>query len=193
MLTVREFYDALNRCTSHGWLDWAEAILLVAAAEETSGRIVEIGSYMGRSAILLGQLTSMSYEHIQGGQKSVKLPREVLCVDPWDDKFSTDMAGQTIYLKFLANTHWLPNVVPIRSRVEDWKPVSAGFVYCDGDHSYDGTVHQLKKALECKPSAIAVHDVCSAGGGLLVQEAALSVLGRWSEKEGKMAVWKIKR
>jgi len=170
-MNLREFIDKFQRCTSHGWLDWDEAILLVAYAELTEGPIVEVGSYFGRSAMLLGQLG-----------------RRVYCVDPWDDFFSTDMKGEQIYQRFLANTKGL-DVVPVRTKVELWQPVLAEFVYLDGDHSYQGTVNQIRAAKACRPRYVAIHDVAEDGGGAQVRKAAVDTLGMWKERNGKLAVW----
>ncbi len=175
-MTTREFLDAFQHCTSHGWLDWEEALLLVTWAETTRGALVEIGSYQGRSAVLLAHLG-----------------RPLYCVDPWDDLFHSDLSGEEIFRRFRENTAGYPNVIPVRSRVEDWSALPAGCVYCDGDHSYDGTVWQIRRALQCQPQVIALHDVSNEGGGREVQRAALGMLGPWTEKCGKLAVWQLPR
>lgn len=171
-----DFDVAFERCTSHGWLTKPEAELLVRAAQDTSGDIVEVGCYQGRSAMLLAQLG-----------------RTLHCVDPWDD--SNDMKGDAVLAKFLENMNRIrPHRLTYQIypyRVEDWTPVPAGFVYLDGDHTYKGTKAQVLKALECRPQAIAAHDVNDSGGGLEVKEAMLETLGPWNERVERLAIWRL--
>lgn len=177
-MTVREFLDAFGRCTSEGWLTWEEAALLVAAASETRGTLVEFGSYMGRSAMLLAQLG-----------------RPLVCVDPWGDDCNDSMSGDAVLRQFTVNVARLGlpegSVAWRRCRVEDWRPMAAGFVYCDGDHSREGTLAQIDKALACQPQAVAIHDIDERGGGAVVREAALERLGPWDERAGRLCVWRL--
>jgi hypothetical protein len=185
MITLRQFIDAFGRCTSHGWLTCEEALLLVSWAELTKGPLVEIGSYQGRSAMLLAQLPAD-----EGGL----VHRLLYCIDPWDDAFSTDLNGDAIFSRFKANVASIPSavVLPIRTRVEDWQPIPVEFVYLDGDHSPNGTRAQVKKALGCDPKVIAIHDVNDSGGGVQVQRAAVELLGPWKERLGSLAVWSLR-
>lgn len=177
-MNVTEFRTAFSRITSQGWLTFEEALLLVDYASRTSGPIIEIGSYMGRSAMLLAHLR-----------------RSLTCIDPWDDHFHDSLKGDAIYDRFIDNICSLPDnlghyVLPTREYIEYWTPTPAGFVYCDGDHSYVGTVNQISKALQCGPDFIAVHDVADTGGGRIVKDAALASLGMWIERVGTLAVWR---
>src|SRR5262245_3464392 len=137
MIDIRQFMDAYERCTSYGWLDWEEALLLVDYARRTRGPMVEVGSYYGRSAMLLGQLTDNG---TFADPKSGEQRRMLYCVDPWCDekRFSTDQTGSDIFARFMANIRGihLNRIVPCRTRVEAWVPEQASFVYLDGDHSY---------------------------------------------------------
>jgi hypothetical protein len=63
--------------------------------------------------------------------------------------------------------------------------------YLDGDHTYQGTYNQIKVAQRCLPSIIAIHDVNDNGGGKMIKEAALSLLGPWNERVERLAVWTI--
>lgn len=170
-MTTREFIDAFSRVTSHGWLTWEEGLLLVDYAERTRGPIVEVGSYMGRSAMLLGSLG-----------------RRLYCVDPWDNAFSSDYPGDEVLRRFKENVRGL-DVIPVRCRVEDWEPVPAEFVYLDGDHAYSGSFAQAKQALRCRPVYVAAHDVGDSGGGLDVRRAMVEVFGTPRERLGRLAVW----
>jgi hypothetical protein len=181
MMSLREFIDAFTRCTPRGWLDWGEGLLLADFAGRTKGPLVEVGSYYGRSAMLLAQLPA------EDGLRK----RRLYCVDPWDDEFDSDARGNDIYDAFCANLATIPQsrVSPVRCRVEDWEPVATEFVYLDGDHSFEGTRRQIQKAQECRPKIIAVHDVNDAGQGAEVKRAAVELLGPWTERIDRLAVW----
>lgn len=189
-MTIREFIDAMQQLTSDGWLHWDEALLLVSYAEMTSGPIVEFGCYMGRSAMLLSQVKYTSVEEINGGQLHRKQCRKLICVDSWDGSFSSEHSGNETYKKFRVNMESIGAIADIcRCRVEDWPAQPAGFVYCDGDHSYDGTMAQARKAIECDPQYVAFHDVSDSVVGANVKRACLKVLGEWREKINGVAVW----
>lgn len=187
-MTIKDFLIKFNRCTAQGWLTQEEALLLVNYAEKTEGPMVEVGSYFGRSAMLLAQLEDT--EFISGSTH-----RRLLCIDPWDDQFSTDHNGDWIFKAFQENVQRLNklvpiDVVPLRMRIEDWTPDrSYEFVYLDGSHTYLGTRSQIEKALLCTPKIIAIHDVNDSGEGAEVKRASLEMLGPWKERMGRLAVW----
>jgi hypothetical protein len=155
-----------------GWLSDLEARLLLKSAAETSGKIIEVGTFKGRSAVALASLE-----------------RTVVCIDPWSDGFAKGVRGDDILSEFMKNIEGVDNIIPVRSRVEDALPIPAGFVYLDGDHSYDGTIKQIQFAILCSPSCIAIHDVNDKGGGLKVKRAAISILGPWDYRTERLAVW----
>jgi hypothetical protein len=164
-----------------GWLTRNEALLLVKAAERTTGTIVEVGSYYGRSACLLA-----------------RLGRPLVCVDPWADcgefVYGPGTTGDKVFAAFNVNIAALGyaamrRVTICRTRVEDWTPVPAGLVYLDGDHTYEGTIRQIEKAFLCNPAIIAVHDVNDGGGGRLIKKACVELLGPWAERVERLAVW----
>lgn len=168
----------LDNCTSHGWLSLPEAELLIKYVVLTHGPIVEVGSYMGRSAMLFSQLG-----------------RVVYCIDPWADGFHDSLTGYEVFTKFLNNVNSIPQgrfIYPVRSRVEDCTLVQSEFVYLDGDHTYQGTRNQIASALCAKPKFIAIHDVNDSGGGLDVKKAALEGLGTWTERVERVAIWTIR-
>ena len=174
-MTIDEFLECYSRITSHGWLEMDEAMLLVYAAEKTKGPMIEVGCYQGRSAMLLAQLG-----------------RELHCIDPWDNHFHSDLTGDEIFKKFLLNISSLPvwaDVGYVRSKVEYVKPFPAEFVYLDGDHTYEGTLAQCRFAKACGAKVIAVHDVEDKGGGAEVARAAIEVLGPYTQKVRRLAVW----
>ena len=175
-MTLLDFLEKYRHCTHDGWLTCEEALLLVHYAERTQGPLVEVGSYMGRSAMLLGQLG-----------------RPLYCVDPWADGFHDTLTGDEVYRHFQENIGKVPDhkIVPTRARVEDAEPIPAGFVYLDGDHTCDGTARQVEWALRCGPQVIAVHDVDDKGDGRLVKESAVKLLGPWARLVDRLAVWEI--
>lgn len=189
-MTIQDFLIKFNRCTAQGWLTIEEALLLVSYAEKTEGPMVEVGSYQGRSAMLLAQLEDTEFI---GGL----IHRRLYCIDPWDDEFSTDMTGDQLFSAFRRNLYNLSgvthvDVVSMRMRIEDWTPDrSYEFLYLDGSHTYKGTIAQIDKALLCKPKVIAMHDVNDEGGGAEVKRAALERLGPWKERMGRLAVWEV--
>lgn len=172
MSTYEQIFKSL---TPLGWLDEIEAPMLWKAAEMTTGAIVEVGSYHGRSAMLLASFG-----------------RPLYCVDPWDSNFTTDYTGDQIYASFLNNLAAYSNVIPVRCKVEEWTPIEAGLVYLDGDHTYEGTLRQIRKALECHPQVLAMHDVNDGGEGKHVKRAALELLGKWYNRANKLAIWKLR-
>jgi hypothetical protein len=181
-----EFSDAFERLTSHGWLTKEEGYLLWSSALRCEGNVAEFGTYQGRSAMLLAQLL-------------VPRKRTLYCVDPWDDNFNTEVLGKTSFERFMDNLDGLADLPGLQDlwnyvaffegRVEGWSPRPCGLVYCDGDHTYEGTVAQVSKAAQCLPQMIAVHDVSDSGGGKAVKSAAFGLLGNPTWMTGTMAVW----
>lgn len=175
----QEFQAAYDRCTSHGWLTEEEAKLLIEYAEKTEGAILEVGTYMGRSATLLAALG-----------------RHLYCVDPWDDHFHSDLTGDQIYERFVDNVKHLPSklkncIFPFREKIEDWIVRPVGFAYLDGDHTPEGTLRQIQVALQCSPDYIAIHDLSDSGAGRLIYDVATEYLGLIEQRVNRMGVWKI--
>lgn len=182
---IREFLDKFTQATSDGWLEWDEALLLAAYAELTRGPLVEVGSYAGRSAMLLAQLPDHAYRDRY---------RRLYCVDPWADGFNDTLTGDDVFRMFAVNMAKISgaDVVPVRARVEDTEPIPAEFVYLDGDHTYAGTKYQIEWALRCQPRFVAVHDVDDEGDGRDVKLAITKLLGPWKERIGRLAVWEVR-
>ena len=180
-MTTYSFEECYEKITTTGWLDKDEAELLFNTAKSTKGSIVEVGSYQGRSAMLL-----------------VQLGRPLHCIDPWDDYFHSSLKGEEIYQRFQEHMQGLAEICQInwtchRKPVEQCDPIPAGFVYLDGDHSYQGTINQVKWALLCKPQIIAIHDVNNSGEGLEVKRAATELLGMWQRRVNRLAIWRVAR
>ena len=174
MKTFEEVYPTIP---GNGWLTEGEARLLWDSALVTEGYILEVGCHNGRSTCLLAALG-----------------RPVICVDPWAGVLG-DEGDEAAYLSFrqnLTERGHLTSVFINRCRVEDWaknKPPKVGFAYLDGDHTYDGTVAQVEKAIACRADAITLHDCNDTGGGAEVKRAALELLGPWQHRVERLAVW----
>lgn len=170
MLTFEEAYETIP---GNGWLSVYEARLLWDAAKSCVGPILEVGSHQGRSTVLLAQLG-----------------RPVYAVDPLDG-FMAERTGDELdaILRSNLRDRGLDTVTLFRQRIEDWEPLPVGFAFLDGDHSHEGTLAQIEKARQCHYPVISIHDVNESGGGAVVRDAAISILGQWSVKVGSLAVW----
>lgn len=169
-----ELYEFLP---GDGWLSKVEAELLWKWVNVVEGDILEVGCYKGRSTVLL-----------------TATDRRVLCVDPFKGFSTDDPSGLEIYKTFLANLkeRRVENFSLFVTRVEDWTPKSVGFAYLDGDHTYQGTKVQIVVALKCEAKIIAIHDVNDSGGGLEVKRASLEMLGNWTERKERLAIWDLR-
>lgn len=163
---------------TEGWLSRVEADLLLRTAQATTGSILEVGCYCGRSTVLLASLD-----------------RPLYAVDPFAGFNEDDPTGEGVLKRLLLNLsdRKITNVNIYQQRIEDWPPTPCGFCYLDGDHTYLGTRRQITKALACRPQAVAVHDVNDQGDGLRIRDACLELLGKWDEREDRLAVWRNPR
>lgn len=171
MPTFDEVYSTLP---GNGWLSESEARLLWKCCECSDGPILEVGCHKGRSTVLLASFG-----------------RTVWCVDPFD-RFSDSESGESIRNEFLHNiVERCISVVLKRMKIEEAASElpMVGLAYLDGDHTYDGTVNQIRAAIGCSANIIAIHDVNDSGGGLEVKRAALDELGAWDERVERLAVW----
>jgi hypothetical protein len=117
----------------------------------------------------------------------------VYVVDPFAGFDDNDPTGDLTHVAFNANLLSRGLYVTLfRQRVEDWRPSSVlpiGFAFLDGDHTYRGTVAQVKAAIACGADVIAVHDVNDTGDGREVKRACLESLLGWEERVERLAVW----
>lgn len=167
MTTLAELYETLPE----GWLSLNETALLHWHALQTSGPILEVGCYRGRSSVLLASFG-----------------RPLYCVDPFD-RVDTKDDGPIIEASWRENLKDRENVFLFKQPVENFCPTKVGFAYLDGDHSYQGTVNQIIMAFLCSAPVIAIHDVNDSGGGLEVKRAAIEYLGPWHERVERLAIW----
>lgn len=148
--------DELWEFIPEGWLERDEAELLLDVAKQTSGPILEVGCYKGRSTCLLASLG-----------------RPMFCVDPFCNFDSDDPSGNKIYEIWKENTRQLTgaNILLFKMEIEKWYTRPAGFAYLDGDHSYKGTKSQILMALDSGVEQMCIHDYALAGGGRFVASA----------------------
>lgn len=155
---MRTFDEVFETLPTNGWLTEDEARLLWGVASACEGPILEVGSYYGRSAVLLASLG-----------------REVHCVDPFSGFDSDDPTGDFVHGRFMMNMRerGIENVRLHRRKVEDWYPLSNnfGFAYLDGDHTYEGTLNQIDKATDVGAREMCVHDYAQDGGGASIVAA----------------------
>ena len=123
-----------------GWMFNCELEWLAIQASQHY-RIVEVGSYLGRSTRALG-------DHAQG---------VVYAVDPWsrDDYKSVDGTvgiGLDAYEKFIHNLSDLiisRRVIPVKSYFSEARlPDNVDMIFLDGDHSYDEVKNDINQARE---------------------------------------------
>lgn len=174
---MKTFEEVFETIPGKGWLSKQEAECLWRWASKVQGPILEVGCYNGRSTCLLAATG-----------------RPVFAVDPFAGFDSADPNGTETQASFLdaLKERGIENVRLYRQRVEDWTPRTVGFAYLDGDHTYQGTLSQIRKALICGTSVVAVHDVNDGGGGLEIKRAATEQLGEWTERVERLAVWDLR-
>src|SRR5690349_13242959 len=109
-----------------GWMTKCELTVLEALASciPSEGILVEVGSYLGRSA----------WTFAQSVHPSVK----VYCIDPWPDN---------LFPKFKENVKTCPNIITIQDlspRMAWDKNVRPDLVFIDGNHSYPHVDEDIK-------------------------------------------------
>jgi predicted O-methyltransferase YrrM len=131
---TEHFYQSIG-----GWAAFAPIYFQAVREfpENTPGVFVEVGSWLGRSAALMGV-------EIENSKKPIRL----FCVDPWvdggPDLRHTDhfkKLKQPIYDQFLANTKPIEqHLIPLRmfsiDAAKQFADGSIDFLMLDGDHSY---------------------------------------------------------
>jgi len=126
-----------------GWFSAAEAREIYRRALEglrVSPAIVEIGSFYGRSTVVLG---TAAKDYGAG---------RVYAVDPHDPEFGLTLGGRGVsFDEFQKNIRaaGLEGVVrPVVAKSRDAAiPEKAGLVFIDGDHSYAGVSEDYRIAL----------------------------------------------
>lgn len=185
--------DELRRCLdgTEGMVSFPEAVLLYClAAEVTSGCIVEVGSYRGRSSVFLGR----------GSLAGARAP--VYAIDP-HERFTGVLGGQfgppdrTAFYRAMLD-HGCSEIVSLVNLSSEvfaagWtKPV--GLLWIDGDHRYEG----VRRDFDCwephltSDATIAFDDASDPALGPRRLIGELVTSGRYAEvgMVGKVAVLK---
>jgi predicted O-methyltransferase YrrM len=130
-------------------------------ARECEGNAVEIGSYRGRSTVVIAA-------GLRHGGKG-----KVVAIDPHVSKSS----DYELFLDNIENTHFADQIIPIRStseRVFEMKTIQRifrhpiGLLFIDGDHTYEGVKKDLNWVdVVSKGGIIALHDYTSKYPGIV--------------------------
>jgi hypothetical protein len=175
-MTFEEVYEMIP---ADGWLSLEEARLLWKWATKVNGPFLEVGCFKGRSSALLSVAAGANKVH---------------CVDPFKGFSTEDPSGELTFEAFKENIggRELSNIIIHKTKIEVWNPRPVTFAYLDGDHTAQGTSAQIRKAIQCQPSVVAIHDVNDSGGGAEVRDAAIAKLGPWTERVERLAVWDLR-
>lgn len=128
------FYQGIE-----GWAAFGDLYRIVVRRAKGGETFVEVGSWLGKSAALMGV-------EIINSDKDIKF----FCVDPWTDGgpdlrdtkyYKAQVKG--VYESFLFNTRKLQAVLtPLRMTsvegAQQFEDASVDFIMLDGDHSYEG-------------------------------------------------------
>lgn len=122
--------------------------------------ILEIGSYVGASAVCFGAATTASAS------------KKILCIDTWNNDAMSESVRDT-WKEFAANTHaFRPYIHPVRGFsdkvVDDVKAIvtNVDLLFIDGDHTYQGVKADWDayKSMLRKHSIVVFHDFGWAEG-----------------------------
>jgi predicted O-methyltransferase YrrM len=126
-----------------GWATFRNLYVEVVANSADGAHFVEVGSWLGRSAVF------MAVEIINSG-KSIRFD----CVDPWSDggpdlKHKVARMKRPLYERFLENIAPVQHVItPIRLPSTDaaklYEDATLDFVMIDGSHQYEDVVSDIK-------------------------------------------------
>ena len=175
-MTIDELFPLLPK---EGWLEYNEARLLWDVASATRGAILEVGTFHGRSTVLLGTVVKQSIPS-----------RPVYAVDPFAGFNTLDPTGSRAEECLAVNLkhHDLSGCVQVfRQRIEDWQPLPCGFAYLDGDHDCAGTMRQIRIALRCGVTDLCLHDYENNGGGCEIVKAVKASPLNMIQVAGRMA------
>jgi predicted O-methyltransferase YrrM len=128
-----------------GWAAFEQLYIDAVRQFPTGSRFIEVGSWLGRSAALMGV-------EIENSGKDI----EFVCVDPWEDG-GPDLRDTQYFRCLDAPVYEIfqRNVAPIAHRLKAmkmesveasrWFPdQSVDFIMLDGDHSYDAVMKDIE-------------------------------------------------
>lgn len=154
-----------------GWFTDSEKLALfrTVQAQAKDGKILEIGSFMGRSTNAIAHA-------------SVNTQREIYALDVWldfgedlDDRAQSDN-GLFILNSFLKNTQWfLEKLRVLKGSTTQYKyllsQLEFDLIFVDAAHDYSNVVNDITIALSCiKPNGFMIgHDYHNMGGEEVIQ------------------------
>jgi len=150
---------------------------LYLLARRKRGIAVEIGSYLGASACMIGLGLSES------GREG-----RLYCVDTWQNDAMSE-GGRDTYAEFLDNTKRYANVIhPLRGSSAAMARTfgeKVDFLFVDGDHSFDGVAADVQAWFPKlnRGAVVAFHDIGWAEG---VQRVVAEHVKPIARKEGRL-------
>jgi len=162
-VAVKSFYDI------PGWFRWLDMTmfnaLLGAQSDSAPGVLVELGTYLGKSAVVIG-------DHVRDGDRFVALDlfgdTDILGQSPADvanrresTKSYATLTRRTFEENYLALHDVLPEVVqgPSSDIVDHVQPATARFVHVDASHMYAHVQADVRNARALmRPGGVAVFD-----------------------------------
>lgn len=180
-----EFVEAFRHAESiDGWLTPAQARVLFDEARRIApGRVVEIGSHLGRSTVVLGASGA-----------------SVTAIDPFGSDWRYGRGDTETRMRGHLAAAGVEEMVDVRvatSRAarDDWaQPVR--LVYVDGKHDYWSCLDDLRWAAWLRPGdRILVHDAFSSLGVTLALLRALLLSGEltYLDRTGSLARLELRR
>lgn len=168
-----------------GWLSDVEGELLWNTALACSGDILEIGSYCGRSSLLLANAAA-------------QIGRRLTCCDPFIAEFHDVRreSSREIAADFCESVCRSPvaHAVSLCWNTEEdlygqWRPTSLGLLYVDiGVHTYEETIGALRRWAPLART-IAMHDYESGAFPGVARAAQAFGLGTPMARAGELAIF----
>jgi hypothetical protein len=144
-----------------GWFHWYDRALFDALlrSQETAGNLVELGAYLGRSAVVVG-------DHLRPGEEFLVIDLFGADADEAankaeNDRFYKTLSRQEFESNYLALHETLPDVVqgPSAVVVEHVAPASVRFLHIDASHLYEHVAQDIRNARTIiQPDGVVVLD-----------------------------------
>lgn len=139
------------------------------ASGYSGSAIIEVGSWAGRSAIVMASRIKELGLALNG----------VICVDHWEGNKNDNGCAAVTCPDKAWNTFWRNtygyDITSIRDRslavAERYKDYGPAMVYLDAEHDYESVKADIAAWLKSRPSIIAGHDYLMPGVRLAVDEA----------------------
>lgn len=143
------------------------ALYSAAISMPEGATIVEVGSYLGASTVLLAAAARQRHGR-------------VFCIDTWRNETMPEGARDT-FAEFMRNVARHIDVIrPLRKRSDQLMPGELPdrleFVFLDGDHSYEAVIREYRffTSRLASGSILAMHDVLHFEGPQIVMGDAIA-------------------